>query len=613
MTASGTGTSPPTACTSPSAGRTLLGYERHGRRADGGLVRARPPRRPRPTAPRDRRQRRRREPLLRERAPDPPRRRHVAVGAVPRPGHVRRRRHAGPHHRLAVGHHRAAQRRGAPHSRRAARQPDRPAQPHPADGSHHPAACAAANGIQRAAAPCSTSTSTASSSSTTASATPRGTGSSSSWRGASERALRPGDTLARLGGDEFADRAGEHLLDSAGARDRYAPVSDHRRGGPIRAPRPADRAAASASPTTSTGSSRPRCCCAMPTSPCTTPRAAAAAAARCSTHSMHQRIVDRMSLGDPPAPGDRAAPAAHVLPADRRPQHRRHPRPRGAGSLARRRARRPAGRVHPRGRGVRADRPARLPGPARRLPHSQRAGAGRGWSHPRSPSASTSRYASSATASSSITFAPRWPTPASAREPRPRDHREHPDREPASSSARCCRSCSTSASRSQLDDFGTGYSSLTVLHDFPGDTLKIDRALRATTMIDRARARRPSCARSSAWRTTSGCSVIAEGIEDTDAASTRSTALGCEYGQGYHFAARCRPATSPRCWRRRPRGSRRPRGPEPPLRRGRPRGTAARRAAPPWAPRPACSRRSRRLPTRARCRWRSIGSDRRSR
>ena len=91
--------------------------------------------------------------------------------------HQRRRRRAGPHHRLAVGHHRAAQRRGAPHPRCAARQPHRPAQPHAADGSHHPVRAPRRTRIPAAAAPCSTSTSTASSSSTTASATPPATAS----------------------------------------------------------------------------------------------------------------------------------------------------------------------------------------------------------------------------------------------------------------------------------------------------------------------------------------------------------------------------------------------------------------------------------------------------
>jgi len=84
-----------------------------------------------------------------------------------------------------------------------------------------------------------------------------------------------------------------------------------------------------------------------------------------------------------------------------------------------------------------------------------------------------------------------------------------------------------------LDDFGTGYSSLTVLNDFPGDTLKIDRTF-VDSMIDRP---------DSHTIVTSivglahnlGLRVIAEGIENAEQLHAL-TALGCEYGQGYHFA-----------------------------------------------------------------------------
>jgi EAL domain-containing protein (putative c-di-GMP-specific phosphodiesterase class I) len=84
-----------------------------------------------------------------------------------------------------------------------------------------------------------------------------------------------------------------------------------------------------------------------------------------------------------------------------------------------------------------------------------------------------------------------------------------------------------------LDDFGTGYSSLTVLNDFPGDTLKIDRTF-VDSMIGRP---------DSHTIVTSivglahnlGLRVIAEGIENADQLHAL-TALGCEYGQGYHFA-----------------------------------------------------------------------------
>jgi diguanylate cyclase (GGDEF)-like protein/PAS domain S-box-containing protein len=85
----------------------------------------------------------------------------------------------------------------------------------------------------------------------------------------------------------------------------------------------------------------------------------------------------------------------------------------------------------------------------------------------------------------------------------------------------------------ELDDFGTGYSSLTVLHDFPGDTLKIDRAF-VETMIDRSESE--TIVRSIVSLAHSlGLRVTAEGIEDADQL-TALTALGCEYGQGFHFS-----------------------------------------------------------------------------
>jgi diguanylate cyclase (GGDEF)-like protein/PAS domain S-box-containing protein len=85
----------------------------------------------------------------------------------------------------------------------------------------------------------------------------------------------------------------------------------------------------------------------------------------------------------------------------------------------------------------------------------------------------------------------------------------------------------------QLDDFGTGYSSLTVLHDFPGDTLKIDRAF-VTNMVDRTPSE--TIVRSIVGLAHNlGLIVIAEGIETADQMDALTT-LGCEYGQGFHLA-----------------------------------------------------------------------------
>jgi len=84
-----------------------------------------------------------------------------------------------------------------------------------------------------------------------------------------------------------------------------------------------------------------------------------------------------------------------------------------------------------------------------------------------------------------------------------------------------------------LDDFGTGYSSLSYLHRFPIDVIKIDRSFveRLTGEGDEA-----SLA-DSIVRIAHGLRVttVAEGIED--AAQLRALqAMGCDHGQGYHFA-----------------------------------------------------------------------------
>jgi EAL domain-containing protein (putative c-di-GMP-specific phosphodiesterase class I) len=84
-----------------------------------------------------------------------------------------------------------------------------------------------------------------------------------------------------------------------------------------------------------------------------------------------------------------------------------------------------------------------------------------------------------------------------------------------------------------VDDFGTGYSSLSYLHRFPIDVIKIDRSFveRLTGEGDEA-----SLA-DSIVRIAHGLRVttVAEGIED--AAQLRALqAMGCDHGQGYHFA-----------------------------------------------------------------------------
>lgn len=84
-----------------------------------------------------------------------------------------------------------------------------------------------------------------------------------------------------------------------------------------------------------------------------------------------------------------------------------------------------------------------------------------------------------------------------------------------------------------IDDFGTGYSSLSRLHEFPVDTLKIDRAFVSRmgsgsshveivqTIVTLAHALEMD--------------VVAEGVE-TPLQRKKLKDLGCEFGQGYLFA-----------------------------------------------------------------------------
>ena len=243
-----------------------------------------------------------------------------------------------------------------------------------------------------------------------------------------ERVLRPVRHAGPPGRRRVRRRAGGRLLSGAGAGDRHAPVPGHRPVGPVRAARAADRRQ---------HRDRPQ--------PRRDRRTRGPAAQRRHRHVRRQGPRGRAMrglrpqhasagrrshvAGDPSAPGDRAAPPAHVLPADRRSQHRRHPRPRGPGALARRRARDPTGPVHPRGRGVRTDRSARLPGAARRLPHAQRVahtGARLTCGHGQRQRLGPPDHGQRARR-------PRPRRPGRLRsepeQPRPGDHREHADRE----------------------------------------------------------------------------------------------------------------------------------------------------------------------------------------
>ncbi len=88
--------------------------------------------------------------------------------------------------------------------------------------------------------------------------------------------------------------------------------------------------------------------------------------------------------------------------------------------------------------------------------------------------------------------------------------------------------------RLAIDDFGTGYSSLSYLNRFPVDILKIDRSFVARLGEDGEGASLARAILSLGHGL--GLRVIAEGIErGKQAAQLRM--LGCELGQGYHFAA----------------------------------------------------------------------------
>lgn len=87
--------------------------------------------------------------------------------------------------------------------------------------------------------------------------------------------------------------------------------------------------------------------------------------------------------------------------------------------------------------------------------------------------------------------------------------------------------------RLAIDDFGTGYSSLSYLQRFPVDILKIDKSF-----IDKVALGKEGSAVARAIITMSDTlhlRTIAEGIENLGQ-QTELQNLGCELGQGFHFA-----------------------------------------------------------------------------
>jgi len=84
-----------------------------------------------------------------------------------------------------------------------------------------------------------------------------------------------------------------------------------------------------------------------------------------------------------------------------------------------------------------------------------------------------------------------------------------------------------------IDDFGTGYSSLSRLHEFPVDTLKIDRAF--VSRIDGNAGGAEIVQTIIALATSLDMDVVAEGVE-TFVQLERLRALHCELGQGFFFS-----------------------------------------------------------------------------
>ncbi|BCJ48674.1 hypothetical protein Asp14428_01490 [Actinoplanes sp. NBRC 14428] len=102
-----------------------------------------------------------------------------------------------------------------------------------------------------------------------------------------------------------------------------------------------------------------------------------------------------------------------------------------------------------------------------------------------------------------------------------------------------------------VDDFGTGYSALSYLRRLPVDILKIDRSF-VTGIADDPQARTVAEAvvrLGMAFR----MNVVAEGIETADQARILA-AMGCGFGQGFHFCEPVHGSTAAQALRRTFRG-----------------------------------------------------------
>ncbi len=93
--------------------------------------------------------------------------------------------------------------------------------------------------------------------------------------------------------------------------------------------------------------------------------------------------------------------------------------------------------------------------------------------------------------------------------------------------------------RIAVDDFGTGYSSLSYLEEFPVDVLKIAQPFIDSILRGDEESLAGAIVRLGG---TLALETVAEGVETAEQLA-QLTELGCEMGQGYHFA---RPLTSER-------------------------------------------------------------------
>lgn len=90
-----------------------------------------------------------------------------------------------------------------------------------------------------------------------------------------------------------------------------------------------------------------------------------------------------------------------------------------------------------------------------------------------------------------------------------------------------------SGAKLAIDDFGTGYSSFSYLHQFPFDTLKIDRAF-VSTMMQNAKSKKIVKSLVNLSHDL-GMNVVAEGIE-TNFEAELLREQGADYGQGFFYS-----------------------------------------------------------------------------